>query len=498
MILRLTRIGYHDIRKECTSFYNSGMKYPTTLPLLYRVIKPDKIVIVVLDSLFYRVEDSSIVYDDILDFVKKDTLEYVHRVVGVELLDRIKVLVLPAVGNYDNTRIKSKEGDIVSLEFHNRSLREFSVFLEYLLVRELEDVIGQDRLELHVDLIHGINFLPALTLDVVKNVTNILAMFTSLNVITYNADPYMEGKDLEIHTPILYNVVSDFTLHSILTYKPLRTLGVDWDYTEFAKYLNGVLGALSGGYPLALLHFLDKLMKHLNVNNLNGVVQILSEILSKVYNKYIESQKVIVQGDDTYVVRVVFQDSSKINFEVFRRLVGAYLVLKSLCAEGKIQKYLDYYGYGFIKIRDLERMIQEIKVFSKRRQLKSLLSERGLGELIRDLEDPRSRIVLNLVYAKRKLRDLNGKPLVEVCSGGQRTFKKDNFWAHLGFERNITYLKIVAENHLKEAVNKPYNHVIKEYKQADIPRKLRECIGLCYKLVNLEDEVLDALRRHLK
>ena len=160
-------IRYRFETTTCTS--------KTSLCVLVKALKPERILILVADSLVRseKVKETP-GYEAIKEAVKEDIGEFLEKTCFSEDLSKVEICVLPGTGYFQNG---SFEGQI--LDYY------------YRLLYELAKIASESELsEIHLDLTHGLNFMPVLTYRAVKEILQVVSFFKSVKFTAYNADPF--------------------------------------------------------------------------------------------------------------------------------------------------------------------------------------------------------------------------------------------------------------------------------------------------------------------
>ncbi|HIE33364.1 MAG TPA: TIGR01897 family CRISPR-associated protein, partial [Thermodesulfobacteriaceae bacterium] len=149
-------IRYRFETTTCTS--------KTSLCVLVKALKPERILILVADSLVRseKVKETP-GYEAIKEAVKEDIGEFLEKTCFSEDLSKVEICVLPGTGYFQNG---SFEGRI--LDYY------------YRLLYELAKIASESELsEIHLDLTHGLNFMPVLTYRAVKEILQVVSFFKS-------------------------------------------------------------------------------------------------------------------------------------------------------------------------------------------------------------------------------------------------------------------------------------------------------------------------------
>ncbi len=222
----------------------------TSLPLLIQKLKPDRILILVADSLAdtkgnTRIEN----YTDIKHIVEQK----IKRFLKENSIPEAEICVLPGTGYFPNG---SFEGQV--LDYY------------YCLLHKLAELFVLEEIsEVHLDLTHGLNFMPVLTYRAIKEIVQVSNYFGSIQFTAYNADPFVKRDaviKLNLHvventeekpllpllSPYEVNESSKFFEKLVLdnTGKKLESVEKPW-----LKDVLTFLGGLVYGLPLVLTSF---------------------------------------------------------------------------------------------------------------------------------------------------------------------------------------------------------------------------------------------------
>ncbi len=193
--------------------------------------------------------------------------DFIINELGIKL-GSIDIVVAPGVGRFPNGMFIGSASDYRS-------------FILYRLSKVINELLSKGlikELELHLDLTHGINFMPALTYSVVKDLASILQIFLSrVRLVTYNAEPYVGSiKELNIHviedlrrfpwpTYSLINPKQIFSKHNLSSeecrkiderIKELSKSGSSSSNYELIQRLTCVVAGIEYGLPLTIYSFL--------------------------------------------------------------------------------------------------------------------------------------------------------------------------------------------------------------------------------------------------
>ena len=387
-----------------------SMESRSSLPLLFDELEPSVALVIVLDTVAEgRVES----YSELLNSVSQRYFDFLKEL-GLEE-SKIKLLVAPGVGRFQNGVFEGM-------------MRDFYAFVLYEIARRLpvDQEIGE--LEIHLDLTHGMNFMPAMTYRAVRELAGILSQSVQVKLFVYNSEPYVRGtKELCIQlveeTSIPPSPCRRSLSHQIRLLEPFdlkseerRTL-YENDLalrTELLKsqQINAFLGSLVNGLPLVLFTFYPE------INEIKKALDLAKDVFFWYVHLRFDDEKIMVRR------RVGFGDD-------FCTLVKAYAAAMALRLERKEEVNLS--------------MLHEIRerFFSWHKRLNS-----AIGTDLHKIKETMEEVIKQ--GKKDEFREW--KPLGELIEekGG---FSKRNFLAHSGLERNVTEVKLIDEAlELKEAI----------------------------------------------
>ncbi len=371
------------------------IKAKSSLVLLQKKISADKAIIIGLDTL----ASSGKNYDEIMDEASKG-IESRAEEFGIK---DYEIIIAPGVGTFPNGTFSG-----CMLDYYNFLFYRFAeIFVERFA--EIEEV--------HLDLTHGINFMPVLTYRSLREIVEIINIFKKIRFVVYNADPYTKGVSKRLHLNIVEDTVPvPFPPNKRV--KNLRTLNPHVDFspeerrklyendlkiqeTELsAENISAFLGALYNGLPLALFSFYpssEQLLSFLKKSH-------------EVYKTYIR----VKTENALFVERhVKFTDD-------FKACVSAWLVAEFLRKKGLISSPKDE-----VEINELKNLNENL--FSYDPRWENLIK----NDLHRIEEDVKANNFTSSSWTVyNKVLDKQEGPL---------DFR--NFLAHSGFERNAVELK---------------------------------------------------------
>ena len=433
--------------KEITYQYDGDTrKSKSDLPLIKEKENPDKIFIIVsdtlidLDSVFNSIsKDSS--YSDLKQKVKDYiTNDFCKEKLGILPDD---VIVSYGFGEFKNVKFSGN-----AMDFYYKVLKELSVMFSQLL----EGVGNEEKIEVIFDATHGINYTTLLSYRALKDILEILAYGFDVRMKVLNADPYVSS--LEEKGIFNINVIEDTKiLPRILVYndskRPIEPFRGILDRSskqtseketknyfeelgqEIDKHLNFIF---SNGYAESrkkVMVFLGSLLFALPVFLISYMIASgeLDKEIKEISQKF--EEKISVSTNGKLEIRRVVQFS-----ESFANFVKAFLVssiLEKLGFEGQEEVPLKV-------IKELKR-----KIFDGKFQVES----KRIDDEIDKIEDlPKNGHLLYEDYrAYYSIVNKDYKPDPKP--------DKRNFFAHGGFEKNVIslckknddiYIRIIEDN----------------------------------------------------
>ena len=365
----------------------------TSLRLIKRKVNPDKTILIGLDTL--AKEGST--YEEVRSSAKNI---YMRHLKELDIpSDDIEIVVAPGVGSFDRW-------DFIG------SMEDFYGYSIYMLVDKVSTLkldAGSENLEFHLDLTHGVNFMPVLAYKAVREVAEITPMNVRLYV--YNSDPYRrEATKLKIHLVESSNISWKPSLN-ILERKPRFLKAIDESVVNDEFYrreirelenlnvdrLNAFVGSIVNGLPLVFFTFYPDL-------------EMLRKVVERVIMLY-------------FRYTVVWEDGVSGRIEVRRRL-SLGKDFPSLVKVTFLARMLEGFRpeCGEIELEKLENL--KNRFFSRNEKVNAMIS----SDLHR-IEQVRSK----LSDKWGKLRDYFEEP------GG---YDPRNFLAHSGLEKNVTEVRI--------------------------------------------------------
>ncbi len=411
--------------KVVTYKYNEiERKSCSTLPLLKEIISPDYIILIGLDTLYAlpelfdrNVNSYTKIKSKVEDFFKNKYYEFVN---SKEELPYI--IISYGVGNFNRISFTGK-------------LRDFYSYLLYKLTKFLTNNIlnkgeKDKEIEVHLDLSHGINFMPVLTYKALKEILQILAITKDITLKVYNSEPVI-GRETSykytIHlveesriipapcnTKIKENKFLKINKQSCISNEERRNIfqKVKFLNSDQTSELSAFLSSVYNGFPLVLFTFFPS-------QELISSFETKIDELIKVYEDNI---KVELRDTECKISRDLFFTND------FETLTKAFFTTM-LLYEDSIKRKKE------VLINEIEEVAQKVFKFDKKLEIK-------IGEEIYNLNKlssiPSFWELYNIIYTgfhsyRNQRKDI---PIDER-----------NFMAHAGFERNGVKLKR-EKNHI--------------------------------------------------
>lgn len=372
----------------------------TPLKLLHEKFKPQETLIFVLDTLGEDIDFES--YDKLREFVRRSTVDFAKGV-GIQ---NVNIAVLPGNRIFVS---RAYRGDLK--DYYYLVLYQLSV----LIYRSLERRLGEvSKLKVVIDLTHGVNFMPVLTYEAVRQLLSVIAAFVDVELIAFNSEPFSGGgkkyavfevsRD-DVRFSLIFsgvnlaNILKPFIL---LSFQEKKELGKKLNNeikevvkTSYLDELNIFLNSFKWGMPLAMYAFFP---------DSSSIEDLLNFLLSLYWNHIDFNAKVV---------------NRSVSFGCgFETLVKAWLV-------SSILRQMDVSNEMQVDIQELIRLTEGV---------------------IRRIDVARYYVTKNEltnIYRAAKDRKLMDKSLAELKGHFPRNPATDPriFVAHAGLEENITHVK---------------------------------------------------------
>lgn len=395
--------GWREIEYE---YKEQSEKAKSTINLIKRVENPNKTVIICVDTLADNCVQSNPSYSEIKNIAESVVKNFCLSQFNFE---PDKIIVSYGVGEFNNTIFIGNAQD-----FYYEVLKELAFFFGDVvrnLKEEKENEGEQEKIEVILDITHGINYMPTLTYRVLREILQILAYTYDVKLKVLNSDPYTnQAKKLNINvieeTRIIPNLTAyrsdrrpieprkEHQKYGQIIHNLLRQ--INYDKRKIHVFLSAFIHAM----PVFIISYL------MNSRDMENLVNWISQEFEKfiMINK---NQKIIVERNLEYRIE-------------FENLIKTYLVSSILEAKGFSCK-VD------IPLTDIQQL--KDKVFNKL-EIESNRIDKEIGD-INDLE--------NLQYDYKVYAELIGKRVLDGID-------KRNFFAHAGFEYNAIELRKINDN----------------------------------------------------
>ena len=163
---------YNDYRKESY----------TSLHILQHVLKPDYTIIIALDTL---AKDGNN-YEEILNDAENIIWSYAR----IFCIINPKIIIAPGVGEFIDRCLNKRKS-------FKGSMKDYYAYIIYKLTEIFSEILMKkdiNRIEVHLDLTHGINYMPTLTYRAIRELLGIISIVKDVTLKVYNSDPYVEER----------------------------------------------------------------------------------------------------------------------------------------------------------------------------------------------------------------------------------------------------------------------------------------------------------------
>jgi len=370
-------------------FDGREIKSKTSLKILQEDIEPDKTIIIGLNTLAENGES----YKE----VKTNAEEKIREYADEYGLSNYEILIAPGVGKFPNGVFRGNALD----------------YYYYIIAKISLKLLETEKLSIHLDLTHGINYSTILTYKAIKEIIDVFSIFKEVRFRAYNADP----SSPKIANKLSINRIEDIIpiatpfAEKLGQERPLEPIDLSSEEREnlFKNKLRSIrevrkseissfIGALYNGLPLALFRFYPERDK---------LKEIISDVLD-TYEKCVE----VKRGEKMEVVRKVrFGRDFKVY--VFAYVIAALLNNLGLISSRKSEVALD----------EIENLKENLFKFDERFEVRI---DKDIYDIKKRLKEKETE---GWVIYKKLLGEAVGEP------------DKRNFPAHSGFEKNIIEVK---------------------------------------------------------
>ncbi|HIP75149.1 MAG TPA: TIGR01897 family CRISPR-associated protein [Thermococcus paralvinellae] len=248
--MKLLVVSWGDFRRWNYTRYHFGeqvLESNSTLPILKKSINPDRIVIVLPDTLGEDFSSPEAIREDVAGKVREFLKE-------IDIKNGVDVIIVPGIGNFPHGSFKGSAMDAY-----------------YIVLHQLAHIIPtEEHIDAHFDSTHGLNYITLLTYRALKELLGIAAITNDVHFTVYNSDPYVPKvtEDLTINViekvsitpePLSESLPGDsgyierynMPLEEFITLK--RSLDSLKRVRSLKKDLDAWIGSLFFGLPLLFL-----------------------------------------------------------------------------------------------------------------------------------------------------------------------------------------------------------------------------------------------------
>ena len=262
----------------------------TTLDVWLKYLKPHKVCLIVPDTVI----DRKYVKRDYFQRFAKEGYCFYKALVEISiysfLTDKrkvrnyspeiVKFYVNYNTGTYENLKFERNASDY----YLNLYWIFYKFFIKDLKILDLVKNKKPITLEVYLDTTHGVNFMPALTLEALQKFLKALsAAPIKIHLKVYNAEPVSPFNSNEVSELLLIYEETFEKLFTEITFtseQKRKWVAENYDkYKEVLLFLTGVIK----GYPLLVYNHFDL--------SINGSEQLNEDYIQNIINSYEISQK---------------------------------------------------------------------------------------------------------------------------------------------------------------------------------------------------------------
>ena len=275
-----------------------GKEYeaPTTLPLLMDKFKVDRVALIILDSLAEVLP--SFRYSDVKGEAERRVRCFLAKN-GIPS-DRVDVIVSYSVGQLGRYQF-------------DRELKDFYAHILWELGKRLLEASRRDeKIEIYLDLTHGINYIPTLVYRAVRKLGSILAITKEAHLTVLNSETPKRNHPPD--RPLKIHIVSKSRLQPLFLIRRIVPEPCDCDLKEpnevpllkdrqenekeglNCKHLiiyDALSSAVQNGLPLLLLDLMNRTLEKSTTGKCapseNGVVEYAWRAIENCFKKYEEN-----------------------------------------------------------------------------------------------------------------------------------------------------------------------------------------------------------------
>lgn len=456
--------GNYKIWKKVQYKYNNTViNSNTTLPLLYKEIKPEHCVIILGDTLIDNMlKDGWVVptetqwYNELCEKIKFGAEKFIIDTLqvsnisfdGKNLKDKSfpKVLVIPAVGNFEHVQCMGHPFN-------------FSSVLFYHVLVLFQDLIHNENLldgdvEIYLDITHGINYMTISTYSLIREICSMLSFFCNASLIVLNSDPVpgimsqttsnsevkineVEKVKCQPHFNVLQYPVNKYVVPSpFLNDDEKRNVISNLKIEGFGKDIEqyyAFAAAVQAGALLYIYKFYPEIEK-------------IKSKLNEIFTKFNESIHILT--DENNKKTIIKQQLTLL--PIIRELLKILLCAISLEVKYGIKPSNE------ITVKECRELIS----FYEKQKILKVRITRELDRIEEAVKSAKSSYGTDTSMNYIKYVDLVGvKPKKQI--------EERDFFAHSGFAYDSTYLRWDGENiflkidnnHLEDIKKKLYDNV---------------------------------------
>jgi len=407
--------NYKKWRKVNYLFNGKNKESETSLQILYEDIKPDKVFIILSDTLIDNFVSNSkdMGYIDFIYRIKEDILNFVNN----EILQKENLLVIPGVGSFEKSEFKGNPNNFFYILYY-----EVVKKINELLEKKSESNEKINRIDVYLDITHGINYMTLMAYRVLKEIFSIISFFYNIKFIVLNSDPVIGSNVNQVNINKIENVnlSPQFNFYKFNGYNLLLPFGEIDDTTkkEIGKQIKDIENnkkeiidnsyVFGGSFQNALLPFIYYLFPDVNK---------LEEFIDKIIGFF--KEKLLIENKDLNKIFIVQQVEIQ---PLFHSILQIFLLTKLLFKNYNIQKKYEI---------DKEEINSLKELFNYNRTLKMRLNKeldkiRDIMNIENEYKDYGFYVLKNEYKEEDKIDDRN-------------------LYAHCGFAYTIIQIKKVNE-----------------------------------------------------
>lgn len=255
--------NYKNWRKVNYFFNEKNKESETSLPVLYEDIKPEKVFIILSDTLIDNFVSNSkdIEYIDFIDKIKEDVLNFVNN----GILQKENLLVIPGIGSFEKSEFMGNPNNFFYLLYY-----EVVKKINELLEESTENNKNLNEIEVFLDITHGINYMTVMTYRALKDIFSIISFFYKVKFTVLNSDPVVGSNVNEVNINQIENInlVPQFNFYKFNNTRLLRPfekidcskkIDIGQKINNIEKNNNKIINdcyAFAGSFQNALLPFI--------------------------------------------------------------------------------------------------------------------------------------------------------------------------------------------------------------------------------------------------